>query len=141
MDRWLHVVYCDDIRQEAGNKRSFMGVYQADLFVPTIPIVLPRLCIAAFIYTFEKDPFKSVTLQLFRGDDTLVEAPIEHLNPDTRVESPAIKGAVGERFNVLVAELALTPYEVTEPHRLRVRVKTEKGEIKGTALAITQSPT
>ena len=31
--RHLEVIFCDDIREEVGNKLSFMGVYSADLTV------------------------------------------------------------------------------------------------------------
>ena len=39
------VVFCDDIRQEVGNKLSLMGVYFGDLYFPTpFPNSLPKLC-------------------------------------------------------------------------------------------------
>jgi hypothetical protein len=44
---YAFVVWCDDIRQEVGNKPSFMGVYTGALVVPALPAVLPKLCIWA----------------------------------------------------------------------------------------------
>ena len=41
--RHLEVIFCDDIREEVGNKISYMGVYSADLTVPVLPIVLNKL--------------------------------------------------------------------------------------------------
>ncbi len=42
------VIFCDDIRREAGNKLSIMGVYTKQLFLQKdtkLPVRLPRLCI------------------------------------------------------------------------------------------------
>lgn len=41
-----HVIICDDVRQEVGNKLSFIGVYPPtpDIFVPKLPLSLPKLC-------------------------------------------------------------------------------------------------
>ena len=41
-----HAIVCDDIRQEVGNKLSFIGTYglKPDIFVSKIPAVLPKLC-------------------------------------------------------------------------------------------------
>jgi hypothetical protein len=36
--------FCDDVRQEIGNKFSLMGCYGSDLYVPAFPITLPKLC-------------------------------------------------------------------------------------------------
>lgn len=40
-------LWCDDIRQELGNKPSFMGVYVGGLVVHSLPVVLPRMSIWA----------------------------------------------------------------------------------------------
>lgn len=39
-------IICDDIRQEIGNKHSFIGIYGSDIFVSKIPFVFPKLCFA-----------------------------------------------------------------------------------------------
>ena len=41
---YASVVWCDDIRQEVGNKPSLMGVYTGSLVVPALPAVLSKLC-------------------------------------------------------------------------------------------------
>lgn len=44
--RYPKLVYhmvCDDMREEAGNKVSFMGIYRGDIVLP-IPSVFPKLC-------------------------------------------------------------------------------------------------
>ncbi len=41
-----YTIFCDDLRQEVGNKVSYMGVYQGMMFVPAFPVALPKLCAA-----------------------------------------------------------------------------------------------
>ena len=62
--RHLEVIFCDDIREEVGNKLSFMGVYSADLTVPVLPIVLNKLCIVVRAITNNSDPFESLNVSL-----------------------------------------------------------------------------
>jgi hypothetical protein len=45
-----HTVICDDIRQEIGNKHSFIGVYGPIILVSKIPYVFPKL---SFVLYFE----------------------------------------------------------------------------------------
>lgn len=42
---FLSVVYCEDVRPEAGNKISFLGVYSGALLVASVPAVLRKLCL------------------------------------------------------------------------------------------------
>src|SRR2546423_1236463 len=36
------VLFCDDVRREIGNKRTFVGVYGSTLFVPAFPRLIPK---------------------------------------------------------------------------------------------------
>jgi hypothetical protein len=44
--KFVYSIVCDDIREEIGNKLSFMGVYGSDIFVPAFPFTFPLLCTA-----------------------------------------------------------------------------------------------
>ena len=44
-NRTVIAQFCDDFRQEIGNKFSLMGCYGTDLYVPQFPITLPKLCV------------------------------------------------------------------------------------------------
>lgn len=46
----INTIVCDDIREEAENKISLMGVYQKDIVLNKIPTILPTLCL---MFTFE----------------------------------------------------------------------------------------
>ena len=40
----MYTIFCDDVRLEAGNKLSFMGVFQ-NIVVPQLPVWLPKLAV------------------------------------------------------------------------------------------------
>ncbi len=48
------MIFCDDVRNEIGNKLSLCGVYQQKLYVAldaTWPILFPKFCVVAKIQT------------------------------------------------------------------------------------------
>ena len=58
VDRFVHTIFCDDLRQEVGNKVSFMGCYQGELFVPFVPLLLPKLCVYVTVSTPVERPLR-----------------------------------------------------------------------------------
>ncbi len=46
-----YAIVCDDIREEVGNKLSFIGTYgpDPDITVPWIPYSFPKLCFAILV--------------------------------------------------------------------------------------------
>ena len=84
---WLFVTWCDDIRQEVGNKPSFMGVYTGGLVVPLLPIVLPKLCAHAQIYLPAAERAKSLKIRVERSDGlVLAEADVDNSPMFEKVE-------------------------------------------------------
>lgn len=129
--RHLEVIFCDDIREEVGNKISFMGVYSADLTVPVLPIVLNKLCIVVRAITNNSDPFESLNVSIFQGDDSAalintgpIALPI--VNPDSK-ESP---------LQVVQLTFMLTPYQIDKETTIKVKATTEREELSGANLRI-----
>ena len=138
MERYLHTIYCDDVRLEVGNKQSLMGIYSSDLLVPEFPIVLPKLCIIANLFTPIDKPFKDLTIKVTKDDETLIEAPItgEQLNnPQSNIIENGDKDNHDRRIGFNLT-LMLSPFSVEKECTLRVRVTTESGELKGNGLRI-----
>lgn len=46
--KYHYSLACDDIREEVGNKLSFMGVYGKNIVIPKTPFVFPQICVAIF---------------------------------------------------------------------------------------------
>lgn len=136
VDRFVHAIFCDDIRQEMGNKVSFMGCYQGELFVPFVPLLLPKLCVQVTISTTVEQPIKSLTVRLDQGENQLavIEVPADDF---ARSMSPVPEEA--KRWSASVGVM-LSPFNITEPGELRVVVITEEGEMPGPRLRLKVMP-
>ena len=130
--RHIEVIYCDDIREEIGNKVSYMGIYSKDLFVPTAPIVLPKLCIAVNVVTDMNDPFKELEVRVLKGED---EVELLTTGP---IPGPPDDWTSEDNLTFMVAQMAfvLAPYQIDGDTILRVRARTEREDLKGRALRI-----
>jgi len=144
--RWVHAIWCDDIRQEVGNKPSFMGVYTGSLVVPSLPTVLPRLAVWVNVWTPKAQPFKILKVRICNNED---EKPLAAIDLDSeslagatnqgqsleRSEDKIVVGepsALGLSFILLLGQLPLkettrwlkvwvdTESEVLESFKLRI---------------------
>jgi hypothetical protein len=133
MNRFAHVIFSDDIRHELGNKQSLIGIYEGKMFVPTFPIVLPKLCVTVWAVTPIDKPFKALRLQLLSGENVLVDQPlpVESLQALVEPASPDNPKVISAR-----ASLQISPYQVEGPVTLRLRIQTEEEDLKAGALAI-----
>ena len=139
--RSLHVVFCDDVRQEAGNKLSLMGIYQASLSVPSLPTKLPKLCAVLTATTPVSQPFKRLKYELTKNEQVVVstEVPtemLEHLTANVKEQADADADPSGVWVTEVGVVMQLTPFEVNEPFRLRSRIETESEVIRGQALTV-----
>ena len=118
-NRTVIAQFCDDVRQEIGNKFSLMGCYGADLYVPAFPITLPKLCVFVHVRTARERPFQRLTLRLMRGSDVLSElvANPEKLNAGDTPD--------WARWLSMTGILAVTPFTANGPCRLQVQAETE----------------
>lgn len=69
---YVHVLWCDDIRQEVGNKPSFMGVYTNGMTVKSLPFLLPRLGIWIWAAVPLNTPFESLSARVERDDGVVL---------------------------------------------------------------------
>lgn len=58
-----HIILCDDVRNELGNKISIMGVYLREVIVNKIPAVLPKLALVILLEDIIK-PFEHVKTKI-----------------------------------------------------------------------------
>jgi hypothetical protein len=136
-ERFMTGIFCDDIRHEMGNKLSFMGCYQSELMVPSMPTVLPKLCIYASASTPKNKPFKSLILRVDQDDEKEL-ARIE-IPADGFERSAKIQDETATRVNVSTA-IVFSPFVVDKPSSLRLMATTEEGEIVGPRLLIKLHP-
>ena len=146
--RWVNVVWCDDIRQEIGNKPSLMGVYTGGLAVPALPATLPRLAAWINVHTPTSRPFQRLTVRIRRND---AEEPIAVIeigevssllapSTDPSTDVPAVESdqpmATIMSFVVLLGALQLNQ----ETQWFKVFVETEDEMLESFKLPIKMAP-
>lgn len=136
-DRILTAIFCDDIRHEMGNKMSFMGCYQSELFVPAAPIGLAKLCIFATAITPVARPFKSLTFRVIMDEQT--ELARLDIPSDGLLSTPKIQDETVTRLSISTA-LIFSPFMIEKPTSLRLMADTDEGEIVGPRLLIKVNP-
>ena len=99
--------------------------------MPVLPIVLNKLCIVVRAITNNSDPFESLNVSIFQGDDSAalintgpIALPI--VNPDSK-ESP---------LQVVQLTFMLTPYQIDKETTIKVKATTEREELSGANLRI-----
>lgn len=131
--RVAHCVFCDDIRQEIGNKLSLMGVYAADLFiVGKPPIVLPRFGIVVWIIADIDDAIERVTTTVLMPPDGAQIVRIETSGGTARTPQ-LLEGA---RKLIARQIIPIAPFVVRHAGIMQVMVETERGELRAGRLMI-----
>ena len=131
--RYVHTVWCDDIRQEIGNKPSFMGVFTGGILLPAVPAALSRLGVYTWIVSPIDKPIESLQLQVVR-DDGLVLAEIKQEGPPHNA-IPHVEDATRQH---VVVGVIMGPVEIPEGCKwFVVKVKADEDELEGPKLRIT----
>jgi hypothetical protein len=124
-DRFVTFQFCDDIRQEVGNKFSLIGCYGGVVQIAPIPSVMPKLCAAVRVHTPIARPFKKLVARIIRDDKPIAEItfPPEAFSIDPR------SAPDGAQRHALIAMFVMAPFPVETPCTLRVEAETEEGII------------
>lgn len=138
------MVFCDDIRHEVGNKKSFIGVYSSALFFDgKFPATLPKLC-AAIVYEdhIETKIEKIILRVALPGDDPdhptfEIDFPVA-----SQIAQMPKETASGEKATLFAggADLVLTPATINQPGFLRVSAIIEGEEVEFAKLFIGNTP-
>ena len=137
--RQLEVIYCDDVRQEIGNKQSFIGVYPGDLIISgALPAVLPRLCLVSTLMLPRSDDIASARIRIMQGDQCLLES--DGLLPSSEEVGSGNPEAAPEEQQLRIAlVVVLSPFQVDEETVLRVVAEVDGAELIGRPLRIRRA--
>lgn len=139
----LEVIYCDDVRQELGNKQSFIGVYPGDLYVESMPIVLPKLCVVATLSLSSESHYESLRVKVMEGEQCIFKT--SDITPlptppdvagDLVGQDPEAAGGDGIRVGIV---LVLSPFQIDEETSLRVIAEGDGMQIPGRGLRIRRA--
>ncbi|HJE71432.1 DUF6941 family protein [Pseudomonas oryzihabitans] len=136
MGRYAHVLYCDDIRNEVGNKLTLVGVYQGALVSAQIPALLPKLCVVLTLHTPKERMFEQVSVigtyedqEAFRmelGEEDLTSITAEMPPPGPETKSYEM---------TLMAMLA--PFQIETAGKLKIEIIADGEELRCSSLQIT----
>ncbi len=122
--------FCDDIRQEAGNKYSLMGCYGNELLVEKLPVLLPKLCVQVRVITPVDKPFSKLIIRAVMNNEILAEMNV--ISGETTTQIPSgIDDPVRMELSVM---MAFSPLPITEPSQLRIEAETENEILRGGTL-------
>lgn len=138
--RYVHAIWCDDIRQEIGNKPSFMGVYVGGMTVGSLPVMLPRLAVYLWINTPLDKPLKKISFRIMR-DDGFKLAELTSIDiPDIK-EAKHINNRCDLSRSSITAGLTLNNVEIPEGCKyFSILVDTESETLDGSKLHIDINP-
>lgn len=126
-----YTIFCDDLRQEVGNKVSFMGVYQGMMFVQSFPASLTKVCAAVTVRLPRGTAVNSLVFKLLLQDEVIAERSVD---PQTLMA----KQNKEQGLDALMATalFQIVPFSIEEPAVLKSRVYFDSHELKAGGLGI-----
>ena len=137
-DRYLHAIWCDDIRIEIGNKPSFMGTYTAGINIPFTPFGFPKMCVYLWASTPIERPFQKAVISVTRDDGTVL-AQFNMDNPQEAIDN--LEAAEDAKTLFLMFGLNVVPFEIVDGCKyFSITMETESEILEGPKLRVTVVP-
>jgi len=134
VNRYLSVIYADDLRQEIDGKITIVGMYSVQMLVPAFPIVLPKLAVLMTAVTPAEQPFGKFTLQLLKDDQVLLNIDAGAPEQENLQQGSDASGAT--TIELQFASV-LSPLQLDGPCKLKALLTTPSGIIAGRPLIIS----
>jgi hypothetical protein len=115
--RYVHGLFCEDVREEIGGGASYIGVFQPALQV-TFPSSFPKVAAVIWVVYPVDDPMP--TLELMLEVPGMEATPINLSSPSDGI--PPIK-VPGARRTLATAIIRIGNLMISEAGPMRVRVK------------------
>ena len=132
---FLLAIFCDDVREEAGNKVSYMGVYGPNLVVQSFPTTLLRLCCVFHLRIPVAMKPRKIVLRLTRDDQRIFEIEVTPTAANEAAEKLAEEavGAHAISFNHVVP---LVNLQISQTSVLKALAIVDGKEIRGGGLEL-----
>jgi len=142
IERHVQTIFCDDIRQEINAKLSYIGVYSGSLYLQSFPSTLSKLCVAVKVVTPADNPLGALTIRILRDEDVLQEITVDEgeINAVSSPPDNVTEEELKSRVQTAQFMIVFSPIKFDEACVLKVRVQTEKEELRGMGLRILQQP-
>jgi hypothetical protein len=138
--RQLHVIYCDDVRQEVGNKQSFIGVYAAELIVDRLPAILPKFCVVTTLSTPIAQPFDNLRVRVRMDEQCVFDTQDIAMTPAAGAQAIAEPRTAAEREGDMQTNivLVLSPLQIDDETTLQVVADVDGESMRSRPLRVTQ---
>ena len=128
-------IFCDDVRQEAGNKLSFMGIYGPTLIVETWPTTLVKLCCVMSVRLPASATPRTVVFRLLTGKEVLFDAAVSHPELQDPPDAPA-KSDIDAAAVTISTAAQLINFQITQRCHLRAVAIADGMELHGGTLEL-----
>ncbi len=127
MERYGYSIFCDDIRNEPGGKLSFIGCYNAVMFVGReFPVTLPKFCVHFYVFSPATQPYTSVVARCYvpGHEQPIAQEPIDvpALEDQLELVRNLPKDQPIPPYIVVAASLVFSPLEIQAPGMIHIRV-------------------
>lgn len=134
----VDTIFCDDVRQESGNKLSYMGIYGGNLLLERFPVVLPKLCAVISLRLPVETQSRSVTFRLAMGGQDLGKGTASLADA---LRGAEMSGSVDDAGRLLMRFIAqVAPLVLEAPCKLRARVEIDDQALEAGSLIVEASP-
>ena len=127
-----YTIFCDDVRQEIGNKFSLMGIYGPEMFVDSpFPLMMAKM---GFHIAFRDDPhapFTPITLCIYLPGDEQDKPTYKADIDRSQAAPPPPPGTLGPATRrIATLNVVLSPLNLKEPGKIKVRMLVDGEKIK-----------
>jgi hypothetical protein len=146
-----YTIFCDDVREEVGNKISFMGIYRGHLIAKgPLPITLPKLCMIMTYCESRETALRrsgNIIFNIFLPGDA-EDVPSVALDfPFEEARNNALAQALPDQSDPDIESLVridvpcvVAPFVIQRAGILKIRAKFDNDVIKIGALRIDHVP-
>ena len=121
--KYEYTIICDDIRQEFGNKLTFVGTYQNLIIVSKLPYIFPKLCF--FVQYKDIRAGDKFSLELTDPLDKRIDKAINMTVP------------VGSKIEKLRLSAVFSPIKVEKEGRYTLSITVNDNEKKKQEIVFT----
>ncbi len=146
MHRSAAAFFCEDIRQEEGNKLSYMGIFSGDMVLPELPTIIPKFCTIVRVVAPLGRPLQRLKILVLTNDETIFESdvPEETLRPPVARTASAAPDSDTDDYRapypstVRLFHLSFTNVKFNAETVIMVRLATESEILRAGAIRVVK---
>lgn len=141
-----YVLFCDNVRQEFGDKRTFVGVYGTELSVPDLPMLLPTFHVVTSLICYRREAPKHLVVRLNFADEEVGKQEVTGKELEEWIQSFDDQLSQEEsEFPLddppklrLTVEIFISPFVIEREGRLSAHIDTDTGTVRAGSIKIVQ---